>query len=167
MTFNTFKMDRYEKWRREQLEAREARNAEYLAEKDRAALSEDQAPEVIQPGDIDHVSQMTWDFSPGWQDRAYSRIRSFREKGYLKPRQIIDHGDHLEPVYESEIDLEPFQNGDACVRCRQFQPDNDIERAQLHRRLCEHTGYHIPDGLTIRDCCCYCGGRLDTQKVAS
>jgi len=166
MSFNTFRMDPYEKWRREELEAREFRNAEYLARKDRETLNDDHTPEVIQPGDLDHVSQMTFDFSQGWEDRAYARLRRFRESGYLKPRQIIDHGDHLEPVYESEIDLEPFQNADACVRCRNFQPDNDMERSQLHRRLSDQTGYVIPEGLTIRDCCCYCGGRLDTQKVA-
>lgn len=166
MTFNTFKLDPHEKWRLEELEKREFRNAQYLAEKDRAALTDDQAPEVIQPGDLDHVSQMSWDFSPGWKDRAYSRVRRFKEIGYLKPRQIINHGSHLEPVYESEIELEVFQNGDACVRCRQFQPDNDIDRERLHKRLSDYTGYRIPDGLTVKDCCCYCGGRLDTQKVA-
>lgn len=151
-------------WRAAELAKRAERNTAYMQRKEAAAASGDQAPEVIAPGSLEHMAQMSWDFSQGWRDRAFTRIKQMRQRGHLKPAQIVDHGTHIERVYESEVELEVLRDGDACARCGDFQPEDNADRERLHERLNRVTGFELPFGLTIRDCCCYCGNRLDTQR---
>ncbi len=165
MVFNTFRIDKRKKLMLTAQDEMDARNDLLLAKWEREAVEDSGAVEIINPGDRDHVSKMSFDFSQGWQDRAYKRLRKSREQGWHKPRQIIDHGTHTENVYESELDLEPFQRAECCVRCSNWQPDTRFEKKQLHARLTEQTGYRVPAGLDVEDCCCYCGARLDTQKL--
>lgn len=157
----------FEIWREGELEAREARNDAYIKEKTRLAELGEQPPEVIMAGyeDPDKPYQFSWDFSPGWRDRAMKRIRNLRAQGkVLMPRQIVVHHTHEEKIFESEVELGVFANGDACIRCHNFQPETLEERARLHKRLTDFTGYRRPDGFGPQECCCYCGARLDTQK---
>ncbi len=166
MSFNTYSLDAYEKWRLGQLEERDARNDDLMASWEKTAATDTGRPECIAPGDLDHVSQMTWDYSQGWEERAYKTVREQLNHGYLKPGQFIDHGTHLESNYQSEIHMEPLQNGDACVRCHNSQTSFSYEDRKRRIKVLEDIGYVRPQGIDIRDLCAVCGSRLDTQKVA-
>lgn len=166
MTFWVPKLSKTEIADRQLLEDRQVRNDEYLADRERRALSGNETPEIIGPGDLDQVTQFSWDFSPGWKERKRKQIREKLNAGKaLMPKVFVDHPTHLEPVYDTEIDLEPFAMGLACIRCRNPQPKDSAERKDKHRALARLTGYSVPEGLTVNDCCCYCGAILGHRST--
>lgn len=142
----------------------------YIASATRRAERGEQAPAVIPAGmPVEEAAKaMSWDFSPGWQARKSRQLRLSRQRGTHMPVQFRQHADgHLEKVYETDdMDLEPFRDGACCVRCHNWQPEDDIVVREKHRRLSEATGYRIPDGLSHRDACCYCGARLKPHQKA-
>ena len=103
-------------------------------------------------------------------ERWVAEELSLREQGkVLTPREIVVHvGSHEEKIYHDEVELAAIAQGLFCIRCHNPQPEDDHVHKEKFRRMQDHfPNYVIPAGLTRKDCCCYCGQRLDIQQEAA
>lgn len=157
--FSRREMDRIER-ERDKDDALDA----YISSQTRKAERGLQAPESLPAGmdPLELAKGMSWDFTQGWRSRKARQLRESRSRGVHMPIAFLQHEDgSVERVYETDdLDMEPFRNGECCVRCHNWQPEDEHIRREKHRRLSDMTGYQIPVGLKPRDCCCYCGALL-------
>ena len=123
-------------------------------------------PETIQSTDL-MATSMNWDYSPGWEKRRLKHVKRLRAARIpFQPSVRIEMPDgQIQNVYEGDmVDLQWFQDGLCCVRCRNWKHEDSIQHVREHKRLQEHTGVQPPQGVPLKDLCGFCGNRLDTQQ---
>lgn len=147
-----------------------AQNA-YVDRKTKAAEAGEQPPAML-PSDAseeDVATSMSWDFSPGWEQRREKEIRAMRSsrRRFLPAARRPIPGGGFENIYPyGDFDLEPFRQGLCCVRCQNWKHDDPIQHAREHADLRAQLVGEIepPAGVPLKDMCAFCGNRLDLQN---
>jgi len=153
----------------EKREKQAFKQSEYIDRKTKEAESGKQRPEMVD-GDVSDerlATSMSWDFSPGWEDRRVAEVRAMRERGEKFDPAVRRPlpGGGFENIYPyGEVDLLWFEKGLCCVRCRNWKAQTDEQHARDHEKLQKVTGVRPPEGIELKDLCGHCGARLDTQK---
>lgn len=144
---------------------------DYIDRKTKAAESGEQVPEMIAPDATDEVLQtsMSWDFSPGWEERRIKFVRNLRaeRKRFMPAARRPIPGGGFENIYPyGDVDLKWFQEGLCCVRCLNWKSEDPREHEEDHRRLREQmsNGVQPPADIPLEDLCGFCGTRLDQQQ---
>lgn len=125
------------------------------------------APEIVLPGSPAHVRrEFSYENDPGKEKREVSRIRAAYKggRGHLQPRQIVDHGNHVELVYDGEHPIKAFAEKLFCIRCRDARSDTEHEQRERHERLKASVPYPYEIPENIMDHCGTCGARLGGQQ---
>ncbi len=126
------------------------------------------APDIVPAGSEAHVKrQFTYENDAGKDAREIARIRIARQKGYLKPRQLVDHGTHVERVFDGDHPVQAMAQGVFCTVCHNAPKEPHLHKAQ-HKELARITGGRLPNGADPMDYCCVCGAKFGfKQKVAA
>ncbi len=147
------------------------RQEDYIDRKTKAAESGEQPPSMI-PMDADLedlATSMSWDFSPGWEQRRVAFVRGLKDRRQRfegAARRPIPGGG-FENIYPyGDIDLQWFRQGLCCVRCRNWKHDDAIQHIREHQHLRDKLtgGAEPPSGVPLKDMCAFCGNRLDLQN---
>lgn len=139
---------------------------DYIDRKTKQSERGENPPETIDSTELLDTS-MNWDYSPGWEDRRIAFVKELRAKRKpFQPSVRVRMPDgQIQNVYEGDmLDLQWFEKGLCCVRCRHWKNEDQFQHIHEHTRLQEHTGATPPAGVPLRDLCANCGNRLDTQK---
>lgn len=144
---------------------------DYVDRKTKAAESGDQPPSMLpmDASEEDLTTSMSWDFSPGWEERRLKFVRGLkaRRARFMPAARRPIPGGGFENIYPyGATDLAWFSEGLCCVRCLNWKHDDAMEHIREHERLRDNlTGMASPpSGVPLKDLCAFCGNRLDLQN---
>lgn len=145
--------------------------AEARAVRDTKGFLKGGTPEVLTP-DSEALARREWTFddSSGKDAREVSEIRNALAYGKLQPKAFVDHGTHVEYVFDNDHVLNAFAEGRACIRCREVPKQTRHEQLELHERLqrqirASGAGYEYEIPNDVMGHCGYCGAVIQAKAA--